>query len=104
MARKSRAARVREFNQRWQAARAEQPVASKRVAPALIKPVLNDAVMKFAEGGRSRGDKAGKVPVGDVRLTVNMRRDLHLKLKIRAAEERTTIGELVERWVEGWKH
>jgi hypothetical protein len=27
---------------------------------------------------------------------------LHLKLKIRAAQERTTIGELIEQWVEGW--
>ena len=25
------------------------------------------------------------------------------KLKIRAAQERTTVGELVERWIEGWK-
>lgn len=80
-------------------------MARKRTATTLRKPVLNaDAVMKFAESGKNRGSKSGLVPSGDVRLTVNMRRDLHLKLKIKAAEERTTIGELVERWVQSWKH
>jgi len=28
---------------------------------------------------------------------------LHLALKIRAARERTTMGELIEQWVETWK-
>lgn len=80
-------------------------MAKKRVATALRKPILDTAaVMKFAEGGRTTGNKSGRVPLNDVRLTVNMRQDLHLKLKIKAAEERTTIGELVERWVESWKH
>ncbi len=37
------------------------------------------------------------------RLTANIRGDLHLKLKIRAAQERTTIGELIEQWVQSWK-
>ena len=64
--------------------------------------------MESAQARKSKsaavGGKSGLVPTGDVRLTVNMRRDLHLKLKIRAAEERTTIGELVERWIESWKN
>jgi hypothetical protein len=46
--------------------------------------------------------RSGPVPVGDVRLTVNIRKDLHLKLKIRAAKRRTTIGELIEGWVSSW--
>lgn len=41
-------------------------------------------------------------PAGDLRLTVNIRSDLHLRLKLRAANERTTIGELIEDWVEKW--
>ena len=49
------------------------------------------------------GQKSGLVPEGDVRLTANIRGDLHLKLKIRAAQERTTIGELIEQWIAGWK-
>jgi hypothetical protein len=40
------------------------------------------------------------VPEGDVRLTANIREDLHLKLKIVAATRRTTIGELIEELVE----
>jgi hypothetical protein len=43
------------------------------------------------------------MPVGDVRLTANIREDLHLKLKIRAAKDRTTIGELIEQWLESWE-
>lgn len=50
-----------------------------------------------------RGQKSGLVPEGDVRLTANIRGDLHLKLKIRAAQERTTVGELIEQWIEGWR-
>lgn len=87
----------------------------------LKKPTLSaDAVRAFAEGGTSpegqqglgkgaaraegapAGQKSGLVPEGDVRLTANIRGDLHLKLKIRAAQERTTVGELIEQWIEGW--
>lgn len=49
------------------------------------------------------GQKSGLVPEGDVRLTANIRGELHLKLKIRAAQERTTVGELIEQWIEGWR-
>jgi hypothetical protein len=48
------------------------------------------------------GPKSGLVPEGDVRLTANIRGDLHLKLKILAAQKRTTIGELIEEWIQGW--
>lgn len=43
---------------------------------------------------------SGKVPAGDVRLSANINQDIHLKLKIAAARERTTIGELIERLVQ----
>jgi hypothetical protein len=74
----------------------------------LSKPVLpTGEVLKFAEA-RTKATatdtgKSGLVPEGDVRLTANIRGDLHLKLKIRAAQERTTVGELIEGWIEGWK-
>lgn len=65
------------------------------------------ASAKLAAASRSEtaplGQRSGLVPEGDVRLTANIRGDLHLKLKIRAAQERTTIGELIEQWVEGWE-
>lgn len=79
----------------------------------LKKPALSTAaVQAFAEsttdaakgkGAAQGGQKSGLVPAGDVRLTANIRADLHLALKIRAAQQRTTIGELIEQWVAGWK-
>jgi hypothetical protein len=47
-----------------------------------------------------KNPQSGQVPEGDVRLTANIREDLHLKLKIAAARRRTTIGELLEEMVE----
>lgn len=47
---------------------------------------------------------SGLVPEGDVRLTANIRQDLHLKLKIEAAHRRTTIGDLIEELVEKYLH
>ena len=87
---------------------------------SLKKPINNDAVLAFAEGAQGastataggtglsksdnapKGRKSGLLPPGDVRLTANIREDLHLKLKIKAAQERTTIGELIEQWIETW--
>jgi hypothetical protein len=43
---------------------------------------------------------SGLVPEGDVRLTANIRQDLHLKLKIASAHRRTTIGEIIEELIE----
>lgn len=50
----------------------------------------------------SRYRRSGQVPDGDVRLTANIRADLHQKIRIRAIKERTTVGELIERWIEAW--
>lgn len=75
----------------------------------LKKPTLSAGdVLAFAEKPQAEpsekpsGPRSGLVPAGDVRLTANIRGDLHLKLKIRAAQERTTVGELIERWVDSW--
>lgn len=80
---------------------------------AFKKPTLT-AVQAFAEGGnkgksgsagKAKGGKvgSGQIPEGDVRLTANIREDLHQRLKIRAVERRTTVGELIEEWVESWR-
>jgi len=55
-----------------------------------------------AKGKAANASKAvsGLVPDGDVRLTSNIRQDLHLKLKIEAAKRRTTIGEIIEELIE----
>ena len=76
----------------------------------LKKPTL-DAARAFAEkapakaksGSAGKVKASGQIPTGDVRLTVNIREDLHQRLKIRAVEQRTTVGELIEEWVESWR-
>jgi len=86
----------------------------------ILKPAARSTVLDFAEGrqgaplpvsgsrGRSsatdapKGLKSGLIPEGDARLTANIRGDLHMRLKMRAVQERTTIGELIEQWVESW--
>lgn len=85
--------------------------------PSLAKPSLAK-IQAFAEGATGAGNvatpaiarktaptgqKSGLVPAGDVRLTVNIRDDVHQALKIRAVQERTTVGDLIEAWVDGWK-
>ena len=88
--------------------------------PSLAKPSLAK-IQAFAEGASGSksssgtvtpmatrknallGQKSGLVPAGDVRLTVNIRDDVHQTLKIRAVQERTTVGDLIEAWVDGWK-
>ncbi|CAM5787188.1 hypothetical protein ACFOHU_07625 [Ottowia pentelensis] len=70
----------------------------KRTSATQLAPPAGPA--RRASGSSSR---SGQLPEGDVRLTANIRADLHLALKIRAARERTTIGELIETWVETWK-
>lgn len=96
-------------------------MAKESKVPTLKKPTLSrDAILGFAEGATGgpgkpvragatkaaenglQAAKSGLVPQGDVRLTANIRADLHLKLKIRAAEQRTTVGELIEQWVKSW--
>ncbi len=74
---------------------------------SIKKPTRASQARNFAEGKAAGSVKAsrapagsqelsGQVPTGDVRLTANIREDLHLRLKIEAARQRTTIGELVE--------
>ena len=72
--------------------------------PSLKKPVgrsvQGKTSPKTVAAPRMAKPVPGPVPEGDVRLTANIREDLHLKLKIVAATRRTTIGELIEELVE----
>ena len=43
---------------------------------------------------------SGQVPAGYVRLSANIKEDLHLRLKIMSARERRTIGNILEEWIE----
>ena len=85
----------------------EPKAAPKQTRAALAAPPApkTDAP---AVRGRKRGRLpkgavkavSGLVPEGDVRLTANIRQDLHLKLKIASAYRRITIGEIIEELVE----
>ncbi|TGU70235.1 hypothetical protein E4633_18725 [Geomonas terrae] len=81
---KSPASTVRE-------APAKSPSPRKGAAPGRKKTPLSKAAPKGV---------SGLVPEGDVRLTANIRQDLHLKLKIASAYRRTTIGEILEELIE----
>ena len=66
--------------------------------PSVTKPKRDTGqALKFAEEGKS---KSGLVPDGDVRLTANIKAELHTRLKIEAAKRRMYIGDLVEELIE----
>jgi len=48
---------------------------------------------------RSHVQKISFAPEGDRRLTINIKEDLHRKLKIMAIDNETTVGEIIERLV-----
>jgi hypothetical protein len=67
--------------------------------PTTTKPGARDTgkALKFAEKGKSR---SGMLPDGDVRLTANIREELHTRLKIEAAKRRIYIGDLLEELIQ----
>lgn len=72
-----------------------------RPSPAPVtKPAPSRQNKRSTAKPSQKRSLSGLVPQGDVRLTANIREDLHLKLKIAAAHQRTTIGELIEKLVE----
>ena len=87
---------------------------AKKKQTTLKKPVLARDAMGFAEkrpAKRVRGtarkadEPAGALtsrfpPSGDTRLTVNMRDELHMRLKMAAVKQRTTVGQIIEDLVE----
>lgn len=90
-------------------------MAAKKKPSTLKKPVLtNEAVLGFAEGRSSSKPPSKKAaaaaadatstsrfpPSGDIRLTVNLREDLHMRLKMEAVKRRTTVGEILEDLVQ----
>jgi predicted HicB family RNase H-like nuclease len=48
---------------------------------------------------RSHMKKISFAPEGDRRLTINIKEDLHRKLKIMAIDNETTVGDIIERLV-----
>ena len=65
-----------------------------------IKKPQRDKVLAFA-GKVANKDKPGPVPEGSQRLTVNMENSLHMRLKLEAVKQGTTMGRLLEKLVDG---
>ncbi len=70
---------------------------------ALKKPTLNtEAALNFAEQKptETKQTTGNKVPLGDVRLTANISKAHHHKLKLSALRSHTTMGDLIERLID----
>lgn len=97
----------------------------KKTSVSILKPSLSAAASAFAIGSPQTAPEApltelqrevadfyakqpktpvkassGLVPAGDVRLTANISEQHHMKLKIAAVQQKTTIGELIEQMVD----
>ena len=73
---------------------------STKPKPTLTKPTIGVAAIDFAEGaGKKDREEATKT----ARLNANIPIELHKALKVRAANESTTIGALIEDWIRSWK-
>ena len=67
---------------------------------SLNKPTIDKAI-NFAEQNPTESKpKGNQVPVGDVRLTANISKVHHHKVKLAALRKNTTIGELLERLID----
>jgi len=64
---------------------------------SIKKPTAKAKAMSFAT---RKDNRSGLVPAGDVRLTANIRVDLHKKLKHAAVDRGTTVGELIEELID----
>lgn len=70
------------------------------------KPRATGATKEAQAGGRVYKAKktapttSGQVPADDMRLTANIRADLHLKLKHASVDRHTTMGQIIEEWIE----
>ncbi|MDP6586255.1 MAG: hypothetical protein QF535_16510 [Anaerolineales bacterium] len=67
---------------------------------ATIRKPLPDKASLAQSFAKNDKPTSGRVPSGDVRLTANIRDDLHQRLKIHAAKEKTSIRDLIESMIE----
>lgn len=83
----------------------------KKTITTLEKPVLpqetEDQALKFA-AGQAENTKAkdtpitrsGLVPEGHVRLNANIPKELHMRIKIEAAKQGRSIGDMIAEWID----
>ena len=68
--------------------------------PTLANKSKSEIAMAFAEAGAE--DKRVKPDIATTRLNANIPVELHRALKMRAAAEGKSIGDLVEAWIKSW--
>lgn len=69
-------------------------------SPSANKPASTSKAASLASSKDFARARSGLVPAGDIRLTANVKEEIHLKLKLVSVHRRTTIGELIEELVE----
>ncbi len=69
---------------------------------AIKKPTIDTAAaMNVAEQKPTETKQTGnQIPLGDVRLTANISKAHHRKVKLAALHQDTTIGELLEQLID----
>ena len=68
--------------------------------PILAKPTLATTALSFAESAKvstSNNNRVFNAPEGYRRLTINLREDLHKKLRLAAIEQDCTATDIIER-------
>ena len=73
---------------------------SKITKPTLADKTKSEVVLAFAEAGAEVKQVNGDI--ARTRLNANIPVELHRALKMRAAAEGKSIGELVEAWIKSW--
>ena len=68
--------------------------------PTLGNKTTSETALAFAEAGEKV--KPAKADISTTRLNANIPVRLHRALKMRAAAEGKSIGDLVEEWIESW--
>lgn len=77
----------------------KKPLNLSKPMPASTRPSM-EAAMAFAEAKATKPAKAAEPEGGKlVRLNANIKEELHRKLKMKAAAEGVTMGDLIERWI-----
>ena len=62
------------------------------------KKTFADA-LAFQNAAPTVATASRRAPATDARLTINIDRDLHMRVKLYAVANHTSIGELVEEWI-----
>jgi hypothetical protein len=69
--------------------------------PGAKAPSTNKSRSKKAGADAAESSPVSRfAPSGDIRLTVNLREDLHMRLKMEAVKRRSTVGEILEELVQ----